>query len=92
MTRRTHGEQLDVSVPADYLADHPEEHPEDWGWHGEFGKWAIVAGWIVVIILLLMMTATHYNLQGDLFLGLTALLLAIGLVYARQVRKNAWRN
>ena len=92
MTRRTHGEQLDVSVPADYLADHPQEHPEDWGWHGEFGKWALVGGWIVVIILLLMMTATHYNLQGDLFLGLTALGLAIALVYARQVRKNAWRN
>jgi hypothetical protein len=39
-----------------------------------------------------MMTATHYNLQGALFLGLTAACLAVGLIYARQVRKNAWRK
>ncbi len=92
MPASTHGELPDVSVPADYRADHPEEHPEDWGWHGEFGKWAEVAGWITVVILLLMMTSTHYNLQGGLFLGLSALLVAIGLVFARYRRKNAWRN
>ncbi len=92
MTRPTHGEEPDVSVPADYLADHPNEHPEDWGWHGEFGKWAIIAGWVVVVILLLMMTATHYNLQGALFLGLTAGGLAVGLIYMQQQRRNAWRK
>ncbi len=85
-------EQSDLALPDDYKHDHPNEHPEDWGWHGEFGKWAIIAGWIVVVILLLMMTATHYNLMGALFLGLSALGLAVGLIYARQVRKNAWRK
>jgi hypothetical protein len=91
-TRNTHGEQVDISVPTDYLVDHPEEHPEDWGWHGEFGKWASVAGWVVVVILLLMMTATHYNLQGTLFLGITAGFLVIGLIFERARRKNAWRK
>ncbi|WP_375478333.1 DUF2631 domain-containing protein [uncultured Jatrophihabitans sp.] len=91
-TRDTHGEQPDVSLPADYLHDHPEEHPEDWGWHGEFGVWAQVAGWVTVVILVLMMTATHYNLQGTLFLGLTAGLLVVGLLFERQRRKNAWRK
>lgn len=91
-TRNTHGELPDVSVPDDYLADHPEEHPEDWGWHGEFGKWRDVAGWVVVVILLLMMTATHYNLQGALFLGLSAGALAVGLIIDRQRRRNAWRK
>jgi hypothetical protein len=92
VTRDTHGEEPDVSVPAEYRADHPDEHPEDWGWHGEFGKWADVAGWVVVVILLLMMTATHYNRQGTLFLGLTAGALAVGLVLDHYRRRNAWRK
>ncbi len=92
MARDTHGEQPDVSVPPDYLEDHPQEHPEDWGWHGEFGKWALIAGWAVVVILLLMMTATHYNRQGALFLGLSAGVVALGLVYGAYQRKNAWRK
>lgn len=72
--------------------EHRHERPEDWGWHGEFGKWASVGGWVTVIILLLMMTSTHYNLQGALFLGLTAGLLVAGLLWERNRRKNAWRN
>ena len=91
-TRKTHGELPDVSVPDDYLAHHPEEHPEDWGWHGEFGKWTAVAGWIVAVILVLMMLPAHYNGQGTLSLGLSAGAIVVGLLIDRQRRKNAWRN
>jgi uncharacterized membrane protein len=87
-----HSEKPDLTLPEDYKHDHPNEHPEDWGWHGEWGRAARIAGWVVVIVLLLMMTATHYNLQGALFLGLTALGIAAGLVWDRQRRKNAWRQ
>ena len=59
-----HSEQPDLSLPDDYKAHHPDEHPTDWGWHGEWGRAARVGGWVVAIILLLMMTATHYNRAG----------------------------
>jgi uncharacterized protein DUF2631 len=85
-------EQKDLSLPADYQAHHPDEHPEDWGWHGEWGRAARVAGWVVVAILLVMITATHYNEQGTLFLCLFAAGLVIALIWDRQRRKNAWRS
>lgn len=72
--------------------DHRHEEPSDWGWHAEFGKWTDVAGWVTVVILLLMITTTHYNGQGDLFLSLTAGLIAVGLVIRRYQRRNAWRK
>ena len=92
MALKPGSEQPDLALPDDYKHDHPTEHPEDWGWHGEFGKWARVAGWFVAVILLLMMTATHYNLQGTLFLGLGSAFLVIVLLWDRQRRKNAWRQ
>jgi Protein of unknown function (DUF2631) len=87
-----HSEQPDLSLPDDYRDDHPDEHPTDWGWHGEWGRAARAGGWIVAIILVVMMTATHYNLQGDLFLGLTAGAIVAGLIWDRHQRKNAWRS
>jgi hypothetical protein len=87
-----HSEQPDLSLPDDYKAHHPDEHPTDWGWHGEWGRAARVGGWVVAIILLLMMTATHYNLMGQLFLGLGAALIVVMQLWDRHVRKNAWRK
>jgi hypothetical protein len=87
-----HSEQPDLSLPDDYKAHHPDEHPTDWGWHGEWGRAARVAGWVVAIILLLTMTATHYNLEGALSLGVGAALLVVLLMWDRHVRKNAWRK
>jgi hypothetical protein len=87
-----HSEQPDLSLPEDYRAHHPDEHPTDWGWHGEWGRAARVAGWVVAIVLVLMATATHYNGQGTLFLGLSAALLVVMLLWDRRRRKNAWRQ
>jgi hypothetical protein len=87
-----HSEQPDLGSPPDYASHHPEEHPEDWGWHGEWGRAARVGGWVVAIILLLMATATHYNGQGTLFLSLFAAALVAMLLWDRQRRKNSWRQ
>jgi hypothetical protein len=87
-----HSEQPDVSLPEDYKAHHPDEHPTDWGWHGEWGRAARVGGWVVVVILLLMITATHYNHQGTLFLCLFDGALVVMLLWDRQRRKNSWRS
>ncbi|HKC27293.1 MAG TPA: DUF2631 domain-containing protein [Jatrophihabitans sp.] len=87
-----HSEPPDLSLPDDYKAEHPDEHPTDWGWHGEWGRAGRIAGWIVAIILLLMITATHYNGQGTLFLSLTAGAIVVALIWDHYRRKNAWRQ
>ena len=87
-----HSEQPDLSLPEDYKTDHPDEHPTDWGWHGEWGRAGRVAGWITAIILLLMITATHYNGMGTLFLSLFAGGIIVCLIWDIRRRKNAWRQ
>ena len=92
MALNPHSEQPDLSLPEDYKADHPNEHPTDWGWHGEWGRAARVGGWVVAIILLLMTTATHYNGMGTLWLTLIAGGMVVTLIADIQRRKNAWRR
>jgi hypothetical protein len=87
-----HSEQPELGSPDDYSAHHPQEHPSEWGWHGEWGRASRIAGWVVAIILLLLITATHYNDAGALALTLGALFLIVALVWDIQRRKNAWRK
>jgi hypothetical protein len=87
-----HSEQPDLSLPDDYKADHPDEHPEDWGWHGEWGRASRIAGWVVIVILLLMTTATHYNNSGTAWLVGFAALLFAGQLWDIHRRRNAWRQ
>ncbi len=92
MALNPHSEKPDLALPEDYKHDHPDEHPEDWGWHGEWGRASRVGGWVVAIILVLMITTTHYNGQGTLSLGIGAALLIVVLLWDRHRRKNAWRQ
>jgi Protein of unknown function (DUF2631) len=85
-------EQPNVGEPEDYAVHHPEEHPSEWGWHGEWGRSARVAGWVVVVILLIMLTATHYNGTGAVALLTTAVLLVIALIWDIQRRRTSWRQ
>jgi hypothetical protein len=85
-------EAPNTGSPEDYAADHPKEHPSDWGWHGEFGRSAHVAGWVVVAILLLMLTTTHYNNAGSVALILTAAGLVVALIWDVQRRRTSWRK
>jgi hypothetical protein len=87
-----HSEQPDLSLPEDYKHDHPEEHPTDWGWHGEWGRAARVGGWLVAIVLLLMITATHYNHSGSGWLIAFTAGLIVTLVWDVQRRKHSWRK
>lgn len=92
MALNPHSERPDLGSPEDYAHDHPQEHPEDWGWHGEWGRAARVAGWVIAIILVIMITATHYNGSGTLWLVLFAAGLIATLLWDMQRRKNAWRK
>ena len=85
-------EQKDLTLPEDYREHHPKEHPEQWGWHAEWGGGARIGGWVVAAILLLMITATHYNDMGTLFLSIFAGVIIIMLLVDRHRRKNAWRK
>jgi hypothetical protein len=91
MALNAHSEQPELGSPDDYAAHHPEDHPSDWGWHGEWGRASRIGGWVVAVILLLMTTATHYNGAGAFALVAFALFLIGTLVWDIQRRKNAWR-
>jgi Protein of unknown function (DUF2631) len=79
--------------PAEVVAaEYPHERPEDWGWHADLGKPARIAGWLSAIALLIMTTATHYNLAGTAALILTAAAIAGGLLIDVHRRKTAWRR
>jgi predicted cobalt transporter CbtA len=87
-----HSEQPDLGAPTDYAAHHPQEHPEDWGWHGEWGRAARIGGWLVSIVLIVMLTTTHYNRQGDIWLwGFTGFMVLM-LIWDTHRRRNAWRK
>jgi hypothetical protein len=87
-----HSEPPDLNVPDDYRADHPHEHPTDWGWHGEWGRTGRVLGWLAAIFLVLMTTSTHYNESGTAWLLIFAAGIVVVLLWERHGRKNAWRR
>jgi uncharacterized membrane protein YdcZ (DUF606 family) len=70
----------------------PHETPEMWGWHAQFGKWARVAGVIVAIALVIMITTTHYNDSGNVALFIVTGLLIIALIWDYQRRRTSWRQ
>jgi hypothetical protein len=66
-------------------ADH--EQPSDWGWHAKLSRPARIGGWASVILLVLMMTSTHYNESGTVWLGLIAVVMLLVLVLDMARRK-----
>ncbi len=92
MALNPHSEKPDTGAPEDYTAHHPEEHPSDWGWHGEWGHAARIAGWVVFALMLILLTATHYNHAGATWLVLIAAALLVVQLWDIQRRKNAWRK
>lgn len=82
----------DGGAPEEYQQQHPGERPEQWGWHGEWGRTARIGGWLVVIILLVMITATHYNFSGAAWLVAFAAALVAALTWDAHRRRNTWRR
>ena len=71
---------------------HRHERPEDWGWHGSFGKWSRVAAWVSVVLLIMLNFTWYYNQSADPWLFGVAALLVLILLRDRARRKNAWRE
>ena len=73
---------------------HPVEHerPEEWGWHGEMGKWGRRLVLIPIVFLIAMVFGNHQGKMEDIWLiGLAAVMILIVAIDARR-RKNAWRS
>jgi MYXO-CTERM domain-containing protein len=68
------------------------ERPADWGWHGEWGVWARVGGWLCVGLLILLNFTWHYNRVGSAWLWGIAALLVLLLIRDWYRRRNAWRS
>lgn len=89
MTERTG--QKDVIAPPQRREQHRED-PAHWGWHGEWGRGARIAGWVVTAALLLMITSVDYGFSGAAWLiGLAATIVAI-LVWDARRRRTWWRK
>jgi hypothetical protein len=73
---------------------HPVEHerPEEWGWHGEMGKWGRRLTIIPILFLLAMLVGNHRGRLEDIWLiGFAAFMVLLLVIDARR-RKNAWRS
>ena len=73
---------------------HPIQHerPEEWGWHGETGKWGRIGGWIAVVVTLTFLIGNHEGRVEDLWLIGLALLTTIVLVWDMVKRRASWRR
>lgn len=85
-------ESKDINVPADYHTDHPDESPSMWGWHGEWGGFSRVGGIIVVLILWVLVTTSHYNRAGNVWLYIFMGAIVVALIWDHQRRRNLWRK
>jgi hypothetical protein len=74
--------------------EHPVEHerPEEWGWHGEMGKWGRRLALIPILFTLAYLVGNHEGRIEDIWLvGIAAGMVIILIADARR-RKNAWRS
>ncbi|MGW4484396.1 DUF2631 domain-containing protein [Amycolatopsis sp. NPDC004368] len=71
----------------------PRDEPSaEWGWHGSFPTATRVAGWVSVVILLLMLKGNHENNTENVWLIGLAAFLALLLVLDFRKRRTAWRK
>jgi len=68
------------------------ERPEEWGWHGEMGKWGRRLTIIPILFLLAMIFGNHRGKLEDIWLIGFAVLMIVLLVVDARRRKNAWRS
>jgi uncharacterized membrane protein YeaQ/YmgE (transglycosylase-associated protein family) len=73
---------------------HPVEHerPEDWGWHGETGKFGRVGAWIAVLLLLSFVFGNHEGRVENLWIVGIAGVMVLILLWDMRRRKNLWRS
>ena len=73
---------------------HPiaHERPEEWGWHGEMGKWGRRLAIIPILFNTAYLVGNHEGRMEDLWLIAITGLMVLILVWDYFRRKNAWRS
>jgi uncharacterized protein DUF2631 len=81
------------------LAQRPAVSPQDepsaeWGWHGGFPRGMVVAGWAVVVMLILFNFTNNNatNNTANVWLVGLAVVMAVGLVLHSARKRNSWRR
>ncbi len=73
----------------------PHEEPSvGWGWHGDYPRGKVLAGWATVLALLAM-NFTNNNSSGhmaNVWLTGLAIAMAIGLVMHSVRKRTSWRR
>ena len=74
--------------------EHPIEHerPEEWGWHGEMGKWGRRLTIIPILFIVAYLYGNHRGRIEDVWLVVIAVLMVLIMVWDWFRRKNAWRT
>ena len=67
------------------------ERPDEWGWHGETGKWGRRGGVLATLFILAYLIGNHRGKVEDLWLIGVAFVMVLILVWDWRRRKNAWR-
>jgi hypothetical protein len=106
VSERTHRERISVDNPATSrvnqpgreegvvrAGEHPVEHerPEDWGWHGETGKWGRMGAVIATVFMIAYLFGNHEGRIEDIWVVCIAALMVLILVLDWRRRRNAWR-
>jgi hypothetical protein len=68
------------------------DRPEDWGWHGEFGRAARISGWVSAALLVLLNFTSRYSRTEMIWVDGFAALLVLMLILDWRRRRNAWRS
>ncbi len=63
-----------------------------WGWHGEFPKGRLIAGWISTAIMLVMLIGNHTGRIEDVWLLVIAAVMAFGLARQTLRERKSWRS
>ncbi len=107
MSEQTHRERISVDNPATARVNQPNreeavvragaqpvehERPEEWGWHGETGKWGRIGAWFTVLVLLSYLVGNHEGRVEDIWLVAIAGAIVAILLWDIRRRKNAWRS
>lgn len=75
------------------MAVDPSDEPSaEWGWHGDFPRGKLIAGWFTVAALLLMLMGNHQGHVEDIWLISIAAVIAFGLIRHSLVQRHSWRR
>ena len=106
MSEQTHRERISVDNPATARVNQPNreegivrhdaqpvehESPEEWGWHGETGRWGRVGAVIAIVFTFSYLIGNHEGRIEDIWVVAIAALMVLILLLDWRRRRNAWR-